>query len=123
MRSTWCHPRRHARCRCRQSAARWRPRSPVPGAASMPAYAYIKHLVVGMEGRKVQWHVRPEPLGDPPGLGVDLRLRVIVAGDQQRGDLEPDIGLVAQETQGVEHRFEPCGADAAVEGVGKGLQV
>src|SRR3712207_9338755 len=57
----------------------------------------VGHLVVGVEGGEVQRHVWPQVVQDPSALGLDLRIRVVAARDQQRGDLQPDIGLVRSE--------------------------
>src|SRR6267154_4011111 len=63
----------------------------------------VGHLVVGVEGGEMQRHVGSELPGDPAALGVDLGVRVVPAGDQERGDLEPDFGTVLE----VDERIEP----------------
>ena len=68
-------------------------------------------------------HVGTKIFHHPGGHLVDLALAVILAGDDEIGDLEPDIGLVLQILQGVEHRGELAFGDVAIEAFGKGLQV
>ena len=54
---------------------------------------------------------------------VELAVGVVLAGDQQRRDLEPDRGLAAQIDERVEHGVEVAAADLAVEALGERLEV
>ena len=83
----------------------------------------IQHLVVGVEGREVQRHVRPQVLHEPVAERSDLRGRVVLARNQERGDLEPYIGLALEVDQRLQHRLEPACAEAVVEALGERLQV
>src|SRR3546814_10374479 len=76
-----------------------------------------------MEGREMHRDVRPEMLHDPAGHGVDLRLAVVLAGDDQVGDLQPHRGLASQIDQRVEHRLQPALGDVAIEPLGERLEV
>ena len=60
---------------------------------------------------------------DPPALGLDLVVGVVLAGDEQRRDLEPDVGLVHEVAQRVEHRLQVRAAELEVELVGERLEV
>ena len=53
----------------------------------------------------------------------DLRGRVVLARDEQGRDLEPDVRLVLEVDQRVEHRLEPGRAEPLVEALGERLQV
>ena len=76
-----------------------------------------------MERGEVHRHVGPEVLDDPPRHLVELGVRVVQPGDQQRRELEPDVGLVREVLQGGQHRREMPGADVVVEALGEPLQV
>ena len=84
---------------------------------------HIVHLVVGMEGRKVQRHIGPQLLHDPAAHRRDLFVRVVLARYQQRRDLEPHAGFTAQVHQRVEHRLQVRTGELLVEVVREGLQV
>ena len=49
--------------------------------------------------------------------------RVVLARDQQRRDLEPDVGLVLEVHERVEHRLQVRAGELEVELVGERLQV
>ncbi len=83
----------------------------------------VSHLEVGVERGEVQRDVGAEVVGEPGALGVDLGIRVVVPGDQQRGDLEPHVGVPPQVHQGVQHRLQVCRAGAVIEVVGERLEV
>ena len=68
-------------------------------------------------------HVGAEVLDDPGGHRVELGVGVVEARDQQGGDLEPDVGLVLEVLERVEHRAELAAADVAVEVLGEPLEV
>src|SRR6266853_1450495 len=83
----------------------------------------VGHLVVGMESGEVERHVRSELACNPLALGLDLRVGIVLAGNQQRGDLGPDIGLVVEIDERVEHRLQVRAAYLDIELVGEALQV
>ena len=57
----------------------------------------VAHLEVGVERGEVQRHVGAELLArSSRDSALDLGVGVVVAGDQQRRDLEPDVGLVLE---------------------------
>jgi hypothetical protein len=76
-----------------------------------------------MEGRQVQGDIDPQVLGDPVAHAGDLVGRVVLAGDHQGGELEPDLGLALEVEQGVQHGLEVGEAELVVEALGEGLQV
>src|SRR5690242_8085076 len=53
-----------------------------PGERLRRGVGTVRHLVVRMEGGEVQGHVRSEPLHDPAGLRLDLRVGVVQTGDE-----------------------------------------
>src|SRR5438105_12691058 len=83
----------------------------------------VQHLEVGMEGGEVQWHVRAELTMDPARERIDLRVGIVLAGDQQGGDLQPDRRLVPQVLQRVQDGVEVPETEAAIEVLGEPLQV
>ena len=68
-------------------------------------------------------HVHPEVVHHPVGHGVEFFVAVVIARDQQRGQFEPDPGLVAQVAQGIQHRRQMSAADPVVEVLGECLQI
>ncbi len=82
----------------------------------------VEHPVVGVEGGEVHRHVGAEVLDHPPGHGVEFLVAVVHPGDQQRGELDPHIGL-GQVLERVEDRAEFGTAGVLVEVLGESLQV
>src|SRR5208337_4540233 len=82
-----------------------------------------EHLPVGMKGREMERHVRTEILENPGAQPLDFGMRVVLAWDQERRDLEPDLGLVLQVGERIEHSAERAGAELLVEGFGEALEV
>jgi hypothetical protein len=67
----------------------------------------VQHLPVGMEGREVQRHVRSEMFQNPAAQRFDLVRRVVLAGDQKRSVIEPNLCLMFEVLQRIEHRSQP----------------
>ena len=67
---------------------------------------YVPQVVGRMEGGEVEGYVGAEFGCDPGGESVDLRSGVVVARDQQRGQLQPHRRLVGEVADRVEHRLE-----------------
>ena len=59
----------------------------------------VPHLVVGVECAEVEGHVRAEVFDDPLAERLELAPGVVEAGDEQGGDLDPDVGLVDEVDQ------------------------
>jgi hypothetical protein len=76
-----------------------------------------------MKRREVQRHVGAELGGDPFRERVDFLLRVIVAGDQERRDLEPDVGLALQVHERLEDGPEMAPRELPIELVGERLEI
>ena len=68
--------------------------------------ADVHHFPVRMEGREMQRHVGPEALHHPGALRLEFGVGVVLAGNQQGRDLEPDLRLVLEVLERVEHRIE-----------------
>ena len=66
----------------------------------------IHHLVIGMERREMKRHVGSQLAHDPLRLGLDFGVGIVLAGNDQVGDLEPDVGLVLELDERVEHRLQ-----------------
>ena len=84
---------------------------------------HIAHSPIGVKRREMERHVGAEPIHDPFRERADLGRAVIVAGDQQRRDLEPDAGHPLNVLQRLKDRIQLSGAEGAIEAVGEGLQV
>ena len=84
---------------------------------------HVQHLVVGMEGREVERHVGPEMLHEPGAERLDLGRRVVLPRNEERRDFEPDVGLVLEIDQRVEHGLERARAELLVEALGERLEV
>ena len=67
----------------------------------------IEQLAVGMESREVQRDVGAEFLHTPGRELLELGIRVVAAGDEQGGDLQPARRFVRDVGQNVEHRLPP----------------
>ena len=83
----------------------------------------VEHLEGGEEGGEVQRHGGFELVAYPARQGPDFAFAVVEAGDEERGDLHPHVGVVYQVAQGVEHRLEFAAAVAEVEFLGKAFEV
>jgi hypothetical protein len=49
-----------------------------------------------MEGGEVEWNLGAEIRDDPGGEVGELGVGVVLPGDEERGDLQPDVGLTLQ---------------------------
>ncbi len=76
-----------------------------------------------MESREVQRHVRAQLPVDPLRLRAQLRVGVVLAGDEERGDLLPALGLVPDVGERVEHGRKMRTGELHVELVGEALEV
>ena len=83
----------------------------------------VQHLEVRVKSGEMERHVRTQVLHDPTGHLVDLLLGVVLAGDDQVGDLEPDVGFLLQVNQGVQNRPQVPRTYPVVETLGEGLEV
>ena len=54
----------------------------------------LAHPPIRMKGCEVDRHVRPEMPDHPLRQGLDFLLGIVFSRDEQRRDLEPDLGLV-----------------------------
>ena len=68
------------------------------------------------------WDVRPEGCRDPARDVAELRLRVVVAGDHERRELQPDAGPGVCLDR-LENGCQCGAAQAAVEAVVEGLEI
>src|SRR5437899_12222289 len=63
----------------------------------------VTHLPVRVEGGEMHRHVGAERCRYPAAQSVDLPLGIVLAGNQQGGDLQPDAGLSLEVDERVEH--------------------
>ena len=75
----------------------------------------VAHLPVGMERGEMQRHVGAKCIRHPAAQGVDLAIRIVLAGDQQCGDLKPNTGISLEVDQRIQHTLETAVADRSVE--------
>src|SRR5208282_3529208 len=83
----------------------------------------VEHAVIGMKRGEMERDVRPELLDHPLRQLVELAVRVVLAGNQERRQLEPDRRFVLEVLEGLEHRRERARADLAVKSLGEGFEV
>ena len=83
----------------------------------------VAHLPVRVEGSEMQRHIRAEVLADPLALRAQLLIRVVLPRNEERRDLGPDLRLLDEVDQRIEHRLQAAAADLPVEVVGEALQV
>ncbi len=76
-----------------------------------------------MEGGEVPGDVRAEYVGEPAARGLELVGSVVLAGNEERRHLEPDVRLAPEVRERVEDRLEGSRAHLAVEAVAEGLEV
>ena len=83
----------------------------------------ILQLEVRVERREVQRNVRAQMLQNPVREPARFAGVVVQRRNHQVGDLEPDIGLVLEPLQRVEHGLEMGKRDLPVEVFAEGFQV
>ena len=74
----------------------------------------VHHLEVGVEGREVQGDVGSQVLAHPRRQLVELGIAVVAPRDEQRGDLEPDVRLVAEVLERLQHGSEALALDHGI---------
>jgi hypothetical protein len=83
----------------------------------------LAHLPIWMKGCEVHRNVRPELLDHPLRQGLDFLLGIVFSWDEQRRDLEPDLGLVFKIDERLQHRLEMGPGDLMIEPLGEGFEV
>src|SRR5215468_2588925 len=63
----------------------------------------VAHLPVGMECGEMQRHIGAKGIRQPAAQRIDLAIRIVLAGDQQCGDLKPDTGISLEVDQRIQH--------------------
>src|SRR6516225_8144820 len=76
-----------------------------------------------MKGREMQRHVGAEPIHYPGALRFNFTGRVVLARNEQSGDLEPHVGLTLQVLKRLEDGSELAGAEILVKSVGEAFEV
>src|SRR5438445_1049738 len=97
------------------------------GAGAMQRFRRCARLIlqleIGMKGGEVQRHVRPEMFENPFRELTCLGRIVVERRDHEVGNLEPDIRLVLEPLQGVEHGLEMSERDLPVKVFGERFQI
>ena len=75
-----------------------------------------------MEGREMPGDIRPEVFSEPFGGAVNLRVAVVLAGNEQRRDFKPNTRF-AKEFECLENRGKAREAKAMVKFLRKRLQI
>ena len=83
----------------------------------------LPHVIVGMEGGEMQGNVRSQLAGNPLGQRVELLIGIVLAGNEQRRDLGPDIRFVNEIFERIENGRERAGATLGVEALGEALEI
>src|SRR5262252_7730680 len=83
----------------------------------------IHQLPVRMKGREMQRHVGAEPIHYPRTLRFNFTGRVVLARNEQGGNLEPNTSLMLQVLKRLEDGSELAGAEILVKSVGEAFEV
>jgi len=76
-----------------------------------------------MKGCEVHWHVGPEVIHYPGALRFNFGGRVVLTGNEQRGNLEPNVRLMLEVLERLEHGSEFARAEVLVKTLGKTFEV
>jgi len=63
----------------------------------------VGQLPVRMKGREVERHVGPESIHHPGALCFNFSRRIVLARDEQSGDLKPNVGLMLEIFEGLKY--------------------
>ena len=55
----------------------------------------VAHFEIGVKCAEVPRYIGAEIFGDPFGSAVQFGVAVVFAGNEKRGDLKPDLGVMA----------------------------
>ena len=83
----------------------------------------VAHPEVGVERREVQRHLVAAMAENPVAHAANVVHRVVGLGDDQVSDLEPDVRLVLEPGERVEHRLQMRIGDVVIELLGEPLQI
>jgi len=83
----------------------------------------IHQLPVRMKGREMQRRVGAEPIHYPGALRFNFTGRVVLAGNEQGSNLEPNLGLMLQVLKRLEDGSELARAEILVKSVGEAFEV
>src|SRR5215469_4491544 len=70
----------------------------------------VQHLPIRVECREVQRHVGAKAIVNPGTLRFDFGRRVVLTGNEQGGDFEPDVRFVLEVFKRFKHGPEPARA-------------
>ena len=83
----------------------------------------VQHFPIRVECREMHRHIRPEFIMNPSTHLFDFAARIILSGDQQRGNLEPDLGFALEIDQRLQDGLELAPGDIAIKTLGECLQI
>ena len=89
--STCFPPPDREHCRCSSTSGRFASRFPGAGERLRRSAWHVHHPEIRMKRRKVQRNVAPQTFTHPLRQPLDLVVRIVVAGNQQRRNLQPDV--------------------------------
>ena len=76
-----------------------------------------------MEGREVDRYIGAEFFDDPLRELFQLLLRIILAGNEQGRDLEPNIRVMLEIDERVEHRLKASSTQLLIEAFGESFEI
>ena len=74
-----------------------------------------------MKRREMDRRVRPQLFNDPARQTIELVRRIVFTGNQERRQLEPDLGVLLDIDQRVEHGLQVAAAEFTVKFLGEPL--
>ena len=63
----------------------------------------VQHLPIRMKSSEVNWHFWPQIFHHPLSQRLQFGVRVVLAGNQQSGNLEPDLGFTLEVDQRIQY--------------------
>ena len=84
---------------------------------------FVLELEIGVKCGEVQRDIVAKVLQHPVAELAELAVVVVERGNDEIGDLEPDVGLVPQPFQRIQHRLQVRERDLGIEIFGERFQV
>ena len=83
----------------------------------------VQHLKVWMERAEVEWHIGAEIIYHPVTKLGHLLLGVVLSWDEERRHLKPNVGLVFEPTESVQHWVKVSIAELVIKVLRKPFQI
>ena len=84
---------------------------------------FVEHLEIGMEGCEVPGHIRAQIFREPLGRPMQLCVAIVLARNQKRRDLKPDIRLVPEIFERIEHWLKLRKAKPMIKRISERFQI